>query len=62
MNEFPHNTVLKGKIPPENYLDLLDKYLSICPYILPRDRDNGLNRPSLRHPGNHPGNYLLTFS
>lgn len=54
MNEFPHNTVIKGEISPEEYLDLLDKYLAISSYLLPGDRQDHLNRPTLRHPGNTP--------
>lgn len=55
-NDFPHNNILKDEISPEEYIDLLDKYLSISPYILPEDRQNPLNKPTLRHPGNHHRN------
>ena len=36
------------------YIDLLEKFLSVAPYLLPEDRGNPFNRPMLRHPGNHP--------
>ena len=54
MNDFAHNTVLKGEVSPKMYIDLLEKYLSVAPFLLPEDRGNPFNRPMLRHPGNHP--------
>lgn len=57
VNDFPHNTVLKGEVFSKIYLDLLDKYLSVASYLLPRDRKNPLNRPTLRHPGNYSQSY-----
>ena len=53
VNDFPHNTVLKDEVSPKIYIDLLEKYLSVAPYLLPEDRGNPLNRPTLRHPGNY---------
>lgn len=48
---FPHNTVFPGVNSPRDYLDLLKKYLTIAPYLLPKDPRDILNRPILRHPG-----------
>ncbi|KAI9673929.1 MAG: Phosphotransferase enzyme [Caeruleum heppii] len=62
VNDFPHNTVLKGEISPKTYLDLLDKYLSVAPHLLPRDHGNPLNRPTLRHPDLNPTNLFVSES
>ena len=48
---FPHNTLLKGQISPSIYVDLLEKYMSVSPHLLPASHDNISNRPTLRHPG-----------
>ncbi|RJE23333.1 hypothetical protein PHISCL_04319 [Aspergillus sclerotialis] len=48
--DFPHNTVFRGVISPQDYLELLKQYLSIAPYLLPADPSNTLSRPTLRHP------------
>ncbi|PGH07903.1 hypothetical protein AJ80_07943 [Polytolypa hystricis UAMH7299] len=61
-NEFPHNNMLKGEIAPEIYIDLLDKYLSVAPYLLPEDRGNPLNQPTLRHPDLNPTNIYVSDS
>lgn len=53
-NTFPHNSMLEGKIAPEVYTELLDKYLALSSYLLPKSRGHLLNRPTLRHPGTHP--------
>lgn len=58
-NEFPHNDMLEGEIAPEAYTELLNKYLAISSYLLPKSRDNLLNRPTLRHPGTHPQRLVL---
>lgn len=50
-NDFPHNTLLEGEVAPEIYVDLLDKYLAISPYLLPEDNAHPMNCPTLRHPG-----------
>lgn len=52
--DFPHNGVFPGKKFPEDYLHLLDKYLTLTPYLLPKDADSALNRPTLCHPGMLP--------
>jgi hypothetical protein len=49
--DFPHNGVLPGEKSPEDYLCLLEKYLALAPYLLPKEPDNPLTRPTLRHPG-----------
>lgn len=51
--DFPHNGVFPGKKSPEDYISLLEKYLALAPYLLPRARDSPLNRPTLRHPGGY---------
>lgn len=53
-NEFPHGDMLEGKIAPEVYPGLLDKYLALSSYLLPKSRGDLLNRPTLRHPGMFP--------
>lgn len=53
MNSFPHNQALEEEIDPGSYVDLLDKYLSLSPYLLPEDHSHPVNRPTLRHPGWH---------
>ncbi|PKX97902.1 uncharacterized protein P174DRAFT_426260 [Aspergillus novofumigatus IBT 16806] len=47
---FPHNGVFPGEKFPEDYLCLLDKYLTLAQYLLPDEPDNPLDRPTLRHP------------
>lgn len=49
--DFPHNGVFPGTKSPDDYLRLLEKYLALAPYLLPRPPDSSLNRPTLRHPG-----------
>ncbi|KAL1964763.1 hypothetical protein VTN77DRAFT_6630 [Rasamsonia byssochlamydoides] len=34
-----------GEISPVSYMDLLEKYLSISPYVLPEDRGSPVNKP-----------------
>lgn len=50
-SEFPHNTVSPGIRSHRDYLGLLEKYMVIAPYLLPREHWNVLSRPTLRHPG-----------
>lgn len=52
--DFPHNTVFPGVNSHKDYLELLKKYLSIAPCLLPKDPGDVLNRPTLRHPGVFP--------
>ncbi|KAK2813972.1 hypothetical protein FQN50_000376 [Emmonsiellopsis sp. PD_5] len=61
-NDFPHNDVLEGEISPLLYVDLLDKYLSICPYLLPEDNTHPLNQPTMRHPDLNPTNIYVSDS
>jgi hypothetical protein len=49
--DFPHNAVFPGEKLPKDYLTLLHKYLTLVPYLLPKDSDSPLNSPTLRHPG-----------
>ncbi|KAI9932446.1 hypothetical protein ASPWEDRAFT_166100 [Aspergillus wentii DTO 134E9] len=37
-NDLPHNSKLEGKILPEVYVNLLEKYIALSPYILPVNR------------------------
>lgn len=46
--------MLKGEILPSLCIDLLEKYLSTSPYILPEGRGSPLKKPTLRHPGEFP--------
>lgn len=48
-NDF-HKKILRD-ISPTSYIDLLEHNISLSPYILPRDRENFLNKPTLRHTG-----------
>ncbi|GAD95033.1 hypothetical protein CPC735_071470 [Paecilomyces variotii No. 5] len=61
-NDFPHNNILKGDISPTGYIDLLEQYISLPPYILPRYRGNSLNKPTLRHPDLSPSNVFISDS
>lgn len=56
--DFLHNDVFPRENPPEVYLHLLNKYLALVPYLLPKGADNLLNsQPTVRHPGtSHPEN------
>ncbi|KAL1854990.1 hypothetical protein Plec18170_004402 [Paecilomyces lecythidis] len=58
--DFPHNGVFPGKKSPEDYISLLEKYLALAPYLLPRARDSPLNRPTLRHPDLNPNNIFVS--
>lgn len=49
--DFPHNDVFPGKKDLEDYLRLLEKYIALASYLLPKVADSSLNRPTLRHPG-----------
>lgn len=52
--DFPHNTVFPGVNSHEDYLKLLKKYIKIAPYLLPKDSQSSLNKPTIRHPGMPP--------
>ncbi|KAM5461786.1 hypothetical protein MferCBS49748_007070 [Microsporum ferrugineum] len=62
MNDFPHNAIegIPREIPQGIYIDLLKKYLSLAPYILPQDPADPLNRPTLRHPDLNPSNIFVS--
>ncbi|KAK2731594.1 Phosphotransferase enzyme [Onygenales sp. PD_40] len=57
--DFPHNTVFPGKHDPEEYIKLLEKYLAICPYLLPKELSAPLSQPTLRHPDLNPNNIFV---
>ncbi|PLB47161.1 hypothetical protein P170DRAFT_511807 [Aspergillus steynii IBT 23096] len=61
-NDFPHNTIVKGEVSPGTYLDLLRKFISISPYILPESREDPMNMPTLRHPDLNPSNVFVSDS
>ncbi|EGD94835.1 hypothetical protein TESG_02337 [Trichophyton tonsurans CBS 112818] len=48
--EFPYNALLPGIIPHEHYAALLQKYLAIAPFLLPKDPLDPGNQPTIRHP------------
>ncbi|WEW59016.1 hypothetical protein PRK78_004484 [Emydomyces testavorans] len=59
-NDFPYNTLLPGIIPQERYSALLQKYLEIAPFLLPKDPEDPGNRPTIRHPDLTPSNVFVT--
>ncbi|KAE8151645.1 kinase-like domain-containing protein [Aspergillus avenaceus] len=58
--DFPHNGIFPGMKSPDDYLHLLNKYLLFAPHLLPKDPDNPLNRPTLRHPDLNPNNIFIS--
>ncbi|PYI00406.1 phosphotransferase enzyme family protein [Aspergillus sclerotiicarbonarius CBS 121057] len=58
--DFPHNGVFPGVKDPETHLDLLDKYLTLVPYLIPKDATSPFNRPTLRHPDLNPNNIFIS--
>jgi hypothetical protein len=57
--DFPHNTVFPGEKLPDDYLALLRKYLTLVPYLLPKDGGSRLNSPTIRRPGmSYPSRWL----
>ncbi|KAI1947402.1 hypothetical protein LOZ57_003128 [Ophidiomyces ophidiicola] len=59
-NDFPHCILLPSKAHPDTYIDLLEKYLLLAPYLLPQDPNSPLNQPTLRHPDLNPGNIFVS--
>ncbi|PKY04125.1 hypothetical protein P168DRAFT_343353 [Aspergillus campestris IBT 28561] len=58
----PHNIILKGNLSSSLYLELLEKYLSMVPHILPESRSSPVIQPTLRHPDHNPSNISVTES
>ncbi|PGH06237.1 hypothetical protein AJ80_08206 [Polytolypa hystricis UAMH7299] len=58
--DFPHNGPFPGKQDPKQYIALLQKYLALVPYLLPKDDSNSLNQPTLRHPDLNPNNVFIS--
>ncbi|EZF69676.1 hypothetical protein H105_07906 [Trichophyton soudanense CBS 452.61] len=58
--EFPYNTLLPGTIPHEKYAALLEKYLAIAPFLLPKDPLDPGNQPTIRHPDLTPTNVFVS--
>lgn len=49
--DFPHNGSTPGEVSPDEYIHLLERFLLLAPYLLPKDSNSSLNQPTLRHPG-----------
>ena len=47
----PHNAFFPDVNSHELYTALLEKYLAIAPFLLPKDTCDPGNQPVLRHPG-----------
>jgi hypothetical protein len=47
------------KQSPSEYLDTLDKYLQVAPFLIPNGNDT-LARPTLRHPDLQPDNVFIS--
>ncbi|EZF30847.1 hypothetical protein H109_04219 [Trichophyton interdigitale MR816] len=62
MNTFPHNALegIPREVPHDVYIDLLKKYMSLAPYILPQDPADPMNKPTLRHPDLDPRNIFVS--
>ncbi|KAJ0422250.1 kinase-like domain-containing protein [Aspergillus carlsbadensis] len=58
--DFPHNGVFPGEKLPEEYLALLQKYLTMVPCLLSKDSDSRLNSPTLRHLDLNPNNLFVS--
>ncbi|KAJ5558313.1 kinase-like protein, partial [Penicillium sp. DV-2018c] len=56
--DFPHNGIFPGEKNPEEYIDLVRKYLAMTPYLLPKDP--ALHKPTLRHPDLYPNNIFIS--
>ncbi|KAI9672562.1 MAG: Phosphotransferase enzyme [Caeruleum heppii] len=56
---FPHRTVIDHPVSPAGHLEVLDKYLSAAPHLLPSDISHPMNRPTLRHPDPSPQNIFV---
>ncbi|KAI1942030.1 hypothetical protein LOZ66_001511 [Ophidiomyces ophidiicola] len=60
INRGPHKLSLNSKCwreAPEEYIETLEQYLKIVPYLIPKDK--GLQRPILRHPDLQPNNIFV---
>lgn len=60
--DFPHNGPFPGKHDPKKHIALLEKYLALVPYLLPKDGSDPLNQPTLRHPGTLKFKYYTSFN
>ncbi|PYI30037.1 phosphotransferase enzyme family protein [Aspergillus indologenus CBS 114.80] len=58
--DFPHNGVFPGVKYPETYIDLLNKYLKLVPYLIHKDNTSPFNQPTLRHPDLNPNNIFIS--
>ncbi|KAK2810896.1 hypothetical protein FQN50_002487 [Emmonsiellopsis sp. PD_5] len=58
--DFPYNTLLPGVVSPSAYSALLEKYLAIAPFLLPKDAENHGSAPTLRHPDLTPSNVFIS--
>ncbi|KAI9042100.1 uncharacterized protein KD926_006224 [Aspergillus affinis] len=58
--DFPHNGLFPGEQSPVDYLRLLNKYLALAPYLLPKEPTSALNQPTLRHPDLNTNNIFIS--
>ncbi|QVM06144.1 Phosphotransferase enzyme [Coccidioides posadasii str. Silveira] len=58
--DFPHNGPFPGKHDPKQYIALLEKYLALVPFLLPKNNGHPLNQPTLRHPDLNPNNIFIS--
>lgn len=49
--DFPHNAFFPEVNSHKDYMVLLEKYLAIAPFLLPKEPSDPQNQTVLRHPG-----------
>lgn len=57
--DFPHRVLDFGKQQPAEYIQALEDYSTLTPYLLPQENTHSFNRPTIRHPDLSPSNILL---
>ncbi|KAK2812216.1 hypothetical protein FQN50_001574 [Emmonsiellopsis sp. PD_5] len=58
--DFPHNAFFPDVNSHELYMALLEKYLAIAPFLLPKESSDPGNQAILRHPDLTPGNVFVS--
>ncbi|EEH41093.2 phosphotransferase enzyme family protein [Paracoccidioides lutzii Pb01] len=58
--DFPFNKIQPGMVYPGAYCALLEKYISMSPFLLPRDTRHPGNSPTLRHPDLTPSDVFIS--
>ncbi|KAK2759064.1 Phosphotransferase enzyme [Arachnomyces sp. PD_36] len=58
--DFPHNAFFPDVNSHELYIALLEKYLAIAPFLLPRELSDPGNQAVLRHPDLTPSNVFVS--